>query len=147
MKQPGIPSELTTELRDAAARITTVEELRAYAARFPSPQAGQIILEALDFLSEPKVVNGKRDGKKIFKHVNLGYGPRLKGNENLRSKRDWRTGRPPLRDILIALILYAEKKWPITHEMSSHEKITHKKSFGVEEPQELVYKFVNLLSD
>lgn len=149
MNRSRISRQLKNELREAASRITNVAELRAYAEKFPSPQAGQIIIEALDFLSEPKVVRGKRDGRKIYKHVDLGYGPRLKKDQSLLLKSaDWLSGKMPGRDIIIAIGLYAEREWPKKHGvLPLRERIDHKKFFGSENPQDLVYEFLNLLSN
>ncbi len=139
---------LTDELRKAASHITNVPELREYLTRFPWPEAGQIMLEGLNLLSEPNVVHGKRNGKKIHEHVRLGYGPRLKGNEDFHSPPGSYDGaKGPVRDILLALQFYTEKVWSKKHELNYADKMRNKKNYGVENPQTIVYTFLNLLMD
>ena len=137
---------LRDEWREEVLQIRNVADLRAYAERFPSPLAGQAICEALDFFSESKVVNGKRDGKKIQKHLDLGYGPRLKETLSLfSSMSDRADGRMPGRDIIIAINLYVEKEWPEKHKLTYYEKMMYEKDFGTEDPRGTVYEFLNIL--
>lgn len=99
------------------------------------------------FFAESKVVDGRRDGKKTWEHVSLGFGPRLVSDLDLTKpqKRDWDS------DLLVGISLWLSKRWlpegeTLPSRMTYRERIDHKKNYGVEDPRELIYEFLYYLS-
>lgn len=101
-------------LWDTTRNVHTAKDLRECIASLPQRYADvrYLIERALDFFAEPKVFpNGKRDGKKIWKHIQMGYGRRL-------------TDRAPVSpNLLIGLTswIYADSPVPLSEEL--HRKL------------------------
>jgi hypothetical protein len=135
-------------MAEAAQRITMISQLWDYAEHFPFPAAGQVMLDGLNYFSEKKMIDGRRDGRGIYERFKLGHG-RLKGDKDLEGGPYLRSNgkRAPVRDILIGLQFYAEEIWSKSHTTPYHERLINKKDYGVEEPQEIVYEFLHLLQE
>lgn len=142
----SVKSWVRENLYQAAQKITTAQDLVDYAREFPSPLAGALLLADIKFFTEPKVVGGKRDGKKIYEHIKLGFGPRLTADWDLTQpeRRDWDA------NLVIGLSLWLDKNWlkkdqTLSSRMAYRDRINHKKDFGVEDPAELIYEFLYIL--
>jgi hypothetical protein len=133
-----IRPQIRTELENAARSIDTVSALRAYADRFPSPHAGGILLGALDFFEEYK----GRDKKKIAEHIRLGFGPRLSDGWSFLNHYAYKERFGP--NLIIGISMWMEKKWEFS--MRELERLGHKKAYGVEDPRDLVWEFLFMLS-